>query len=221
MSGDRPRDTIAVIGGTGALGSALARRICRAGYPVCIGSRAEDRARDAAAAIAEDIPDARVEGRENRQAAAIGDIVILTVPFDTQLATLTAIEGALAGKLLIDTTVPLVPPKVARVQLPKEGAAALRAQTLLGDAVEVVSAFHNISARRLAGDGEIDCDVLVFGDKRKARDRAMAVIENLGLRGWHGGSLANSAAAEALTSVLIFINRHHELENAGIRITGG
>lgn len=100
MSGDRPLDTIAVIGGTGALGSALARRICRAGYPVCIGSRAEDRARDAAAAIAEDIPDARVEGRENRQAAAIGDIVILTVPFDTQLATLTAIEGALAGKLL-------------------------------------------------------------------------------------------------------------------------
>lgn len=221
MSGDRPLGTIAVIGGTGALGSALARRICRVGYRVCIGSRVEDRARDAAATIGEAIPGARIEGRENRQAAAIGDIVILTVPFETQLATLTEIEGALAGKLLIDTTVPLMPPKVARVQLPKEGAAALRAQALLGAAVDVVSAFHNISAQRLARDGEIDCDVLVFGDKRQARERAMTVIEGVGLRGWHGGSLANSAAAEALTSVLIFINRHHELEHAGIRITGG
>ncbi len=221
MSGDRPLDTIAVIGGTGALGSALARRICRAGYPVCIGSRAEDRARDTAATIGQAIAHARIDGRENRRAAEIGDIVILTVPFETQLATLTAIESALAGKLLIDTTVPLVPPKVARVQLPKEGAAALRAQALLGDAAEIVSAFHNVSAQILAGDGEIDCDVLVFGDKRKARERAMAVIGEMGLRGWHGGSLANSAAAEALTSVLIFINRHHDLEHAGIRITGG
>jgi NADPH-dependent F420 reductase len=203
------------------LGSALARRICRAGYPVCIGSRAEDRARDAAARIDKAIPGARIDGRENRRAAEIGDIVILTVPFENQLATLTAIESALAGKLLIDTTVPLVPPKVARVQLPKEGAAALRAQALLGDAAEIVSAFHNVSAQILAGDGEIDCDVLVFGDKRKARERAMAVIGEMGLRGWHGGSLANSAAAEALTSVLIFINRHHDLEHAGIRITGG
>ena len=92
---------------------------------------------------------------------------------------------------------------------------------MLGAAVDVVSAFHNISAQRLARDGEIDCDVLVFGDKRQARERAMTVIEGVGLRGWHGGSLANSAAAEALTSVLIFINRHHELEHAGIRITGG
>ena len=135
-------------------------------------------------------------------------------------ATLEDIRAAVAGKVVVDATVPLVPPKVARVQLPEAGSAAQAAQALLGEAVTVVSAFHNVAAHKLATDAEIDCDVLVFGDRKEARARVVALAGDLGLRGLHGGALANSAAAEALTSVLIFVNRNYKVDGAGVRITG-
>jgi NADPH-dependent F420 reductase len=125
-----------------------------------------------------------------------------------------------AGKIVVDTTVPLVPPKVMRVQLPPEGSAAVRAQRLLGGGVTVVSAFHNVAAHKLATDEDIDCDVLVFGDDKAARAKVVSLANQAGLRGLHGGMLANSAAAEALTSVLIFINKTYSVDGAGIRITG-
>jgi NADPH-dependent F420 reductase len=125
-----------------------------------------------------------------------------------------------AGKLVIDATVPLVPPRVARVQLPPEHSAALTAQKRLGPGVRVVAAFHNVAAHKLAHDEPIDCDVLVFGDDPKDREAAMALVVAAGLRGVHGGPLANSVAAEALTSVLININRNYKVDGAGIRITG-
>jgi NADPH-dependent F420 reductase len=125
-----------------------------------------------------------------------------------------------AGKIVIDTTVPLMPPKVMRVQLPAEGCAAVRAHVLLGDNVSIVSAFHNVSAGRLATDEAIDCDVLVFGDKRDARQVAVDLAAAAGLRGLHAGVLSNSAAAEALTSVLIFLNKYYSVDGAGIRVSG-
>ena len=163
---------------------------------------------------------ATVGSGANAEAAAQGEILVVTVPYAAHEDTLREIAAAAAGKLLIDTTVPLVPPKVMRVQLPKEGAAAVKAQLLLGPAVTVVAAFHSVAAHKLATDAPIDCDVLVFGEQKAARQRAVDLARAAGLRGLHGGALANAAAAEALTSVLIFINKTYQVDGAGIRITG-
>ncbi len=124
------------------------------------------------------------------------------------------------GKVVVDTTVPLVPPKVARVQLPPETSAALAAQKRLGEGVRVVAAFHNVAAHKLQSDAAIDCDVLIFGDDPKDRAAVVALAEAAGLRGVHAGPLANAVAGEALTSVLIGINRNYKVDGAGIRITG-
>jgi NADPH-dependent F420 reductase len=156
----------------------------------------------------------------NAEAAARGGIIIVTVPFASQEATLQEIAAGVAGKIVVDTTVPLMPPKVMRVQLPAEGSAAQRAQKLLGEGVRLVSAFHNVAAHKLATDATVDCDVLVFGDDKAARESVIRLVEACGLRGLHAGALANSAAAEALTSILIFINKQYSVDGAGLRITG-
>lgn len=215
---DKP--TIAVIGGTGALGSGLARRLAVAGYSVTIGSRTADKAAEAAATLPLPAGAPRPTGAANAQAAEAADIVIVTVPFASQAPILDEIRPFVAGKLVIDTTVPLVPPKVARVQLPAQGSAAARARERLGEGVRLVTAFHNVAAHKLQTDVEIDCDVLVFGDEPADRAQAIEIAKAIGLRGVHGGPLANSAAAEALTSVLIGINRAYKVDGAGIRITG-
>ena len=184
-----------------------------------IGSRDASKAESAAQQLREQTGGS-VEGLDNRGAASRAQLVILTVPFASQETTLRDIAAAVSGKIVVDTTVPLVPPKVMRVQLPPEGSAAVRAQRLLGEGVTVVSAFHNVAAHKLAGTGAVDCDVLVFGDDRIAREQVIGVVERCGLRGLHGGALVNSAAAEALTSVLIFLNKTYAVDGAGVRITG-
>jgi len=211
LSGKR----IAVIGGTGKLGGALAGRFARAGLSVVIGSRSADGARAQAEAIGHD-----TQGFDNATAAATGDVVVLAVPYAAQDATIDTIAPHLSGKLLIDTSVPLQPPAVMRVQLPPEGSAAVRLQARLGEAVTVISAFHNVAAHKLATGEDVDCDVLVFGNEKGARGAGIALAQAAGLRGLHGGALANSAAAEALTSVLIFLNKAYAVDGAGIRITG-
>ena len=210
---------VAIIGGTGELGSAIARRLSRSGLEVIIGSRDPARAAAAAAALAA-ATGRVVSGFANAEAAARGGIIIVTVPFASQEATLHEIAAGVAGKILVDTTVPLMPPKVMRVQLPAEGSAAQRAQKLLGEGVRLVSAFHNVAAHKLATDATVDCDVLVFGDDKAARESVIRLVEACGLRGLHAGVLANSAAAEALTSILIFINKQYSVDGAGLRITG-
>ena len=142
------------------------------------------------------------------------------MPFAAQEATLRDIAPHAAGKIVVDTTVPLVPPKVMRVQLPPEGSAAARARALLGEHVTLVSGFHNVAAHKLMTDEKVDCDVLVFGDDKAAREVVVGLAREIGLRGLHGGALVNSAAAEALTSLLIFMNKTYQVDGAGIRITG-
>ncbi len=215
-----PIHSIAVIGGTGALGSGLARRWARAGLRVHIGSRDGAKAVQSAAALTAALPGAKVSGHANPEAAAAAGIVVLTVPFAHQQPVLEDIRGALPGKILIDTTVPLVPPKVMRVQLPKEGCAALITQGIVGADTTVVSAFQNVAADVLASDAEPECDVLVAGDKAEARELVVGLARLAGFRAWHAGPLANSAAMEALTSVLIFMNRHYKSGHAGIRLAG-
>jgi len=210
---------IGMIGGTGKLGAALARRWAKSGLSVMIGSRDAARAKEAAGALAAEVGRSVASG-SNLQAAQAAQLLVVTVPYAAQAATLVEIRAAAAGKVLIDTTVPLMPPKVMRVQLPAEGSAAQRAQQLLGADVSVVSAFHNVAAHKLATDEAVACDVLVFGDDPVARERGVQLARAAGLRGLHGGALANSAAAEALTSVLIFINKTYAVDGAGVAITG-
>src|SRR3546814_101141 len=207
--------TIAVVGGTGNLGAALARRWAKAGLKVIIGSRTKEGADSAAATLGFGL-----SGMTNGDAAAAADIIMVTVPWGAQESTLADIAPHVGGKIVVDTTVPLVPPKVMRVQMPAEGSAAAKAQTLLGENVTVVSGFHSVAAHKLATDEDIGCDVLVFGDDKDARAIVVKLADQAGLRGIHGGALVNSAAAEALTSVLIFINKTYKVDGAGIQITG-
>ena len=212
--------TISVIGGTGELGGGLALRWAKAGCRVVIGSRDAERAQHAAAALNAAAGNTLARGMDNLAAATAGDIVVLCVKFEHHKATLEELKPVLAGKTLVDTTVPLVPPKVARVQLPAEGSAAVRAQQILGDGVQVVSAFQNISASSLRGDSVPECDVLITGAQPEARQAVLELVEAAGLRGWHAGPLENSAATEALTSLLIFMNKKYGSKHAGIRMTG-
>jgi NADPH-dependent F420 reductase len=211
--------SIALIGGTGALGAAIARRLAKAGESVILGSRDPAKAAAAASALQAETGQP-VQGFGNAEAAAAASIIIVTVPFASQETTLAEIAAGCRGKIVVDTTVPLMPPKVMRVQLPLEGSAAVRAQKLLGEGVTVVSAFHNVAAHKLATDAPVECDVLVFGDERAAREQVLQLVTQCGLRGLHGGALVNSAAAEALTSVLIFLNKTYAVDGAGVRITG-
>lgn len=213
---------LAIIGGTGELGRGLAARALRHGIPVCIGSRAAERAQAVAAELRQEFGGAVVTGASIAAAAAAGELIAVTVPFAAQLETLRAIREAARGKIVLDATVPLVPPRVARVQLPPEGSAAVRAQKELGPDVRVVSALHTVAAARLgsAATAEEIGDVLVFGDDKASRDAVVALLARIDLAALHGGSLANSAATEALTSVLIFLNKHYQADHAGIKVTG-
>jgi NADPH-dependent F420 reductase len=212
--------TISIIGGTGALGGGLAYRWAKAGIPIVIGSRSSDKAVHAAQELESVLDSISITGTDNRSAAAMADIVVITVPFSHHAGILEEIAGELAGKIVVDATVPLVPPKVGTVQLPDGRSIACRTAEFLGEKVDVVAAFHNVAADKLRSTGPIDCDVLVCGDKKAARQQIIELVDLLDMRGLHAGPLANSAAAEALTSVLITINKHYKVPGAGIRITG-
>jgi NADPH-dependent F420 reductase len=214
------RATIAVVGGTGELGSALAKRWAAAGYPIVVGSRAKEKAEAAAQEMRAQIASASITGDDNLGAARTADIVVIAVPYSNHETILNEIKPAVRGKIVVDAVVPLVPPKVSVVQLPPDGSAAEGAQRLLGDGARVVSAFHNVAAAKLHAGGTIDCDILVCGDDKAARESVIELANAAGTRGIDGGALANSVAAEALTSVLIGINRRYRVIGAGIRITG-
>jgi len=209
----------AILGGTGALGAALAARLAAGGHAVTIGSRDPAKAQAFAAELAARCGGA-VSGAGLAEAASDGEICVLTVPYAAHGETLAQVRAAAQGKILIDATVPLRPPKVGTVQLPAAGSAAVEAQAALGDGVRVVSALQTIGAEKLAAGGAVDGDVLVAGDDAEAVESVRAVLAELGLKSWHVGPLANSAAAEAMTSVLIQLNRRYKLTQSGVRITG-
>jgi NADPH-dependent F420 reductase len=215
------RKTIAVLGGTGAEGSGLAFRWALKGHDVIVGSRTADKAIAAATELNGLLAGrASVRGAANVDAARDAEIVVLTVPYAAQLATAQAVRDQLEGKILVDVTVPLAPP-VDRVQLPHGESAVLALQRALGAGVNVVSAFQNVSATHLKDpDHVVDCDVLVCGDDRAAREQVIDLARDAGLRALHAGVLANSAAVEAMTSVLIAINKHYKVRASGLRITG-
>lgn len=214
--------SIAVLGGTGDLGGGLAWQLVQAGYPVIIGSRATEKAQASAEALARRAGKP-VRGLANPEAAAAADLVIITVPFASHKPTLESVRESVQGKIFVDATVPLVPPKVMRVQMPAGGSAAREAQDLLGEDVRVVSAFQNVAADHLlADDAHLDqCDVLVCGNEPEARETVVQLAQELGMHAWHAGPVDNAAVAESLTSVLIFMNKRYKFPGAGIKITAG
>ena len=218
------KPSIGIVGGTGDLGRGLAVRLAKAGHPLIIGSRNAEQAVASAEAVSavlaeRGIAHPAISGADNVATAQQGDVVFVTVPFGAHQPTLESIRDAVQGKVVVDVTVPLVPPKVARVQLPAEGSAGQIAQALLGEAVHVVSAFQNVAAAHLQADMEIPCDVLVTGNDKPARQAVIDLIESMGMRGFHAGLINNAAAAEALTSILININKQYKT-HAGLRLTG-
>jgi NADPH-dependent F420 reductase len=207
--------SIAVIGGTGHLGKGIARRLAKAGHEVTIGSRAAEKAEGIAAEMG-----LGTKGASNDDAAVGKDVVIVTVPYENQAATLGQIKDKVGSAIVVDTTVPLVPPKVMRVQLPAAGSAAAEAREHLGPDIRFVTAFHNVAAHILDTDAKVDCDVLVFSDDVEARNTVVGLVNDMDLRGLSGGALVNSAAAEAITSLLIYMNKTYKADGAGIRFTG-
>jgi NADPH-dependent F420 reductase len=216
---------VVIVGGTGALGFGLALRLGEAGVPVTIGSRDAGRAHEAAAKAAERVPGGQFTGKDNADAVADSELVILAVPFRSQSETLTNLKGALReGQILIDATVPLaaaVSGKATRLLGVWQGSAAEQAQEMAPDGVHVVSAFHTVSAALLTDlEHELDEDVLVCGNRKADKARVVELIEQMpGLRPVDCGPLELARIVEGLTPLIISINVRNKVR-AGIRITG-
>ncbi len=217
------KPTIAVIGGTGAEGSGLAIRWAAAGYPIIIGSRAAEKAEASAAEFSTALPadSASMTGQANADAAQAADLIVLSVPYRAQQPTIADIAAACQGKTVITVGVPLKPPKVARVWQPEGGSAAQEAQVQFGENVTVIAAFQNISATHLQDLSWVpDCDVLITGDDKAAKQIARELAAASGFVGVDAGPLVNSSVVEGLTAVLIGINMRNKVKSSGIRITG-
>jgi 8-hydroxy-5-deazaflavin:NADPH oxidoreductase len=212
---------ISILGGTGHEGAGLGLRWAKAGHQVIIGSRTAEKAEAAATELNTTLSTNTVKGMDNVAAAQAGEIIVLTVPYTAHETTLISVKDAVQGKIFVDVTVPLVPPKVSRVQMPAAGSASQEAQNLLGADVKVVTAFQNISAEHLKDPSHsIDCDVLVCGDDKEAKAAIIGLATDAGMKAWDAGPLANAVIAEGLTSVLIGLNIKYKVKSSGIRITG-
>ena len=210
--------TIGVLGGSGALGSGLSYRLGKAGYQVVIGSRNPGKASEKVNEINQRLKQEKISIESNYLAAEKSDLIILAVPFSNHRVIVEEIAPVVQKKIVLDTTVPLVPPKVARVQLPEYGSVSKKTQELLGKEVRVVSAFQNVAASHLDGDDALAGEILVFGNNKDARETIIGLIQEIGMKGWHAGSIDNSVVAESMTSVLIFMNKFYNMEGAGINI---
>ncbi len=213
--------TIAIIGGTGKEGNALAFRFARAGVHVLIGSRDAAKAQNAANELNARLGATNVEGYLNRDAAAKADIVLLSVPYDGMMPILEDVRDAAQGKIVINIASSLDPERKSRAKIPAAGSVTAQVQQFFGDTAKVVAAFQNISPEKLqAVEEKIDSDVLVCGGDREARERVIELVKRIGIDAFDAGVLANAVAVEALTAVLIAVNIKYKVKGAGIRLTG-
>jgi NADPH-dependent F420 reductase len=213
---------LAFLGGTGDQGRGLARRFALAGHSVVLGSRQAERAQQAAAELQATVPDpSLISGTTNEAAAAIGDVVVVAVPWEGHEPLIRGLAGALAGKLVIDCVNPMGFDKQGAFALEvAEGSAAAQAAALLPEST-VVAAFHHVSAVLLLDPAveSVETDVLVLGDERAATDLVQALVDRIaGMRGVYGGRLRNAGQVEALTANLVSINRRYKA-HAGLRVT--
>jgi NADPH-dependent F420 reductase len=215
---------IALVGGTGPEGRGLATRFALAGHAVLIGSRDADRASEAALAVATRLQaaghaDLAISGATNEDAIADADLVVLTVPYEAQRATLESLAEALAGKTVVDTVVPVRFERGPRPVDVPEGSAAEQAAALLPNS-HVIAAFHTIDAATLLEPAtELSQDVLVAGDNAEAKALVRALVEEIGARSVDAGPLRFSRFVEGLTVLLIGINGRYKA-HTGVRIEG-
>jgi NADPH-dependent F420 reductase len=214
--------TVAVLGGTGKAGSGLAMRWATGGYRVLIGSRDAKRAQAKADELNTLLGNSVIRGLSNVKAAAEADVVVLAVPYAAHRSTLESIQEVVQGKILVDVTVPLNPSSAQTVSVPEGRAAVLEAQAFLGKGVRVVAAFQNVGFAHLQDlKHGVNCDVLVCGDDEEAKKEVFRLVDTIeGMRPIDAGPLANAVAVEALTPVLLYINKRYNVPGAGIRITG-
>ena len=215
---------IAIIGGAGELGFGLALRWAKAGEDVIIGSREAAKAQEAAARVKAAVPNAKIAGADNVQAAGAASIVVLAVPFSAQAGIVKSIKPALKSAIVVDATVPLaasVGGRPTRMLGVWEGSAAQQAAGLL-PGVSVVSAFHNISAEMLHDFAlQLDCDILICGDDPAAKERVSSLVKLMpGLRPLDAGPLEMSRIVESMTALMISLNRRYKTHHSGVRITG-
>jgi NADPH-dependent F420 reductase len=220
MSAIPPSTILAVIGGTGKEGNALAARFARAGVHVLIGSRDAAKAESAAIALKNRSATTQVEGYSNRDAASRADIILLSVPYTGMQPILLDLREAVQGKVVINIASSLDPERKSRAQIPAAGSVTAEVQQFLGPLVQVVAAFQNISPEKLESEEKIDSDVLVCGGNKDARATVIELIRRIGVDAFDAGVLANAVAVEALTAVLIAVNIKYKVKGAGIRLTG-
>jgi NADPH-dependent F420 reductase len=212
---------IAILGGTGPEGTGLGYRWAAAGHEIIIGSRQAEKGLRVASELTELLPEGAFLGMDNLSAAEAAELVVLSVPYTAQEATLAEVKNALEGKLLITVVAPTKKPKARVWRLPSGLSAAEEAQNQLGDEVRVVAAFQNIGAHHLRDlDYQLDCDVLICGDKKVDKEVVINLCNEAGLQGVNAGALQNASVVEGLTSVLIGINIRNKVSSAGIRVTG-
>ncbi|MDO5826848.1 MAG: NADPH-dependent F420 reductase [Methanobrevibacter sp.] len=219
---------ISVIGGTGPQGLGIAKRLAIAGEDVIVGSRKEEKALEKVAEVKEELKDydLKIQGMANEDAAAAGDILIMTVPLQAQSATLKTIKPFVEGKIFLDATVPLetaIGGKVSTLMKLSQGSAAQRTAYLLeGTGAKVIAAFNNISNSQLLDiPNPIDCDCIIAGDDQEAKDTAKAIIEKIpDIRVIDAGKLEKSQLIEAVTPLLIGLNIKYKSPYGGFRITG-
>lgn len=212
---------LAIIGGTGKEGNALAARFARAGVHVLIGSRDAAKAQQAATDLQARVTGATVDGYSNLDAAAKADVILLSIPYEGMPPILENIREAARGKIVINIASALDPERKSRAKIPAAGSVTAEVQQFFGDMAKVVAAFQNISPEKLESvDETIDSDVLVCGGDKEARTTVIDLIRRAGIEAFDAGVLANAVAVEALTAILIAVNIKYKIKGAGIRLTG-
>jgi 8-hydroxy-5-deazaflavin:NADPH oxidoreductase len=208
---------VAIVGGTGNLGSALALRLGAPGVKIIIGSRDAEKAKNAVATLTPKLRAGELVGTTNREAVKDADFVVIAVPYEGHAQMVSDLKGQLAGKIVIDTVVPL---NKVKPFVPPAGSALQEAQQILNGEAPVVGALHNISAVDL---GDVDAplgDVLVCGDDAAAKQRVIEIIQRIGATAYDAGPASNAYVIEGLTGVIIALNRKYKSKHGSIRITG-
>jgi 8-hydroxy-5-deazaflavin:NADPH oxidoreductase len=216
-----PNLSLAVIGGTGSEGSAIAARFAKAGVRVLIGSRDAMKAQNTANIINTKFGSKNVEGYSNRDAAAKADVVLLSIPYDGMKPILEDLKAAVKGKIVINIASSLDPERKSRAKLNPKGSITAEVQEFFGEDAKVVAAFQNISPEQLEKfDSKIETDVLVCGGDKEAREAVVAMIRKTGIEAFDAGVLANAVVVETMTAVLIYINIKYKMKGAGISLVG-
>ena len=209
--------TVAIVGGTGNLGGALALRLGAPGVKIIIGSRDAEKAKKAVETLKPSLRAGEIEGTTNQTAVKGADFVVIAVPYEGHAQMVTDLKGQLTGKIVIDAVVPL---NKGRPFVPPAGSALQEAQQILAGEAPVVGALHNISAVDMGDVNAPLGDVLVCGDNAEAKQKVMEIIQRIGARAFDGGSAGNAYVIEGLTGVIIYLNRKYKSKHGSIKITG-